>query len=115
MMVEIPGLRVTSPGNGSFGSWQATAKRRKDQRTIVKWALAYHKRPEGPPWRVVMTRQGRRQLDDDNLAGAFKSVRDEVAVWLGCGDSPRDPVVWEYHQELGPYGVRIEVTKKQEV
>lgn len=35
---------------------------------------------------VRLVRQSPRLLDDDNLAGALKGVRDSVADWLGVDD-----------------------------
>lgn len=37
-------------------------------------------------WVVVLTRLSPGRLDDDNLAGAFKAVRDQVADELGLDD-----------------------------
>jgi len=55
---------------------------------------------------VTLTRQAPRALDDDNLASAFKAVRDGVAAALGVDD--RDPRVrWAYEQARGPAAVRI--------
>lgn len=48
---------------------------------------------------VCLTRLSAGRLDDDNLAGAFKHVRDEIARWLGCDDNPGAPVRWSVHQE----------------
>ena len=110
MTITLP-IKITSPANGSHGHWSADAKRRKDQRTITKWGL----RPLPPPALpvvVTLTRIGVRDLDDDNLAAGFKSVRDEVAAWLGCGDGKKDPITWVYEQERGPpkvYAVTITV------
>lgn len=104
-------IKITSPANGSHGHWAADAKRRKDQRTIVKWGLQPLERPALPVV-VTLVRIGVRDLDTDNLAGGFKSVRDEVAQWLGCGDSTRDPVTWVYQQqrgERGQYAARIKI------
>lgn len=64
---------------------------------------------------VTLTRQGARQLDDDNLRGAFKAIRDQVATWLGCDDGPKGPVAWAYAQEQrrGPLSrVRIEIAPR---
>jgi hypothetical protein len=59
--------------------------------------------------RVELTRIAPRALDDDNLRGALKAVRDGVADVLGIDD--RDPrVVWDYEQAHGApreYGVKI--------
>ena len=38
-------------------------------------------------------------LDDDNLAGAFKAIRDEVAKYFGVGDGPKGPIKWKYAQK----------------
>lgn len=49
---------------------------------------------------VTLTRVAPRRLDDDNLRGALKSVRDAVASWLRVDDAT--PLVrWEYAQEKG--------------
>jgi hypothetical protein len=104
-------IKITSPANGSHGHWSADAKRRKKQRTIVKWGLMPLPKPPLPVV-VTLTRIGPRDLDTDNLAGGFKSVRDEVAAWLWCGDSTRDPVTWVYRQQRGEprqYAITIAV------
>lgn len=50
------------------------------------------------PCVVRLTRLSPGTLDDDNLRGALKAVRDGVADRLGVDD--RDPrVTWEYAQE----------------
>lgn len=55
---------------------------------------------------VTLTRQAPRALDDDNLASAFKAIRDGVAAALGVDD--RDPRVrWAYEQARGPAAVRV--------
>lgn len=60
---------------------------------------------------VTLTRLAPRRLDDDNLRGALKAVRDGVADRLGVRDN--DPRVrWRYGQEsagVGFHGVRIEL------
>jgi hypothetical protein len=64
------------------------------------------------PCTVLLTRIGPRELDGDNLQGAFKALRDGIASRLGVDD--RDPrVSWLYHQERGQpkeYAVRITIT-----
>jgi hypothetical protein len=104
-------IKVTNPANGSHGHWAADAKRRKDQRTITKWGLMPLPKPPLPVV-VTLTRIGPRDLDTDGLAGGFKSIRDEVAAWLGTGDSTRDPVTWVYQQQRGEpkqYAARIKI------
>lgn len=63
------------------------------------------------PRRVVITRESPGLLDTDNLAGACKAVRDEVAAWLGVTDAPGGPVEWVVQQlRAEGYGVRLEIT-----
>lgn len=52
------------------------------------------------PLAVTLTRQSPRKLDDDNLRGAFKAVRDEVAAQLGVDDGSA-LVEWRYAQVKG--------------
>ena len=63
------------------------------------------------PCVVTFTRISPRLCDTDNLAGACKSVRDQLAAELGITDSPTDPRArWEYKQELGTYpAVRVRI------
>ena len=61
---------------------------------------------------VKMTRVSAGTLDDDNLRGALKAVRDELAALIGRDDGYGSGVHWEYAQEKGPRGthlVRVEV------
>ena len=59
--------------------------------------------------RCTITRVGGGgAMDDDNLPGTGKWVRDTVALFLGQDDGPRGPILWSYAQEPGPaWGVRI--------
>lgn len=65
------------------------------------------------PCVVRLTRLSSGELDGDNLAMAFKHVRDGVADALGIDD--RDSrIVWEYAQEKQPrgtYAVRVELQR----
>lgn len=59
--------------------------------------------------RVTLMRPiARIPLDTDNLSGAFKSVRDEVASYLGVDDRS-DRIHWVYTQEKGK-GLKPTVT-----
>jgi hypothetical protein len=94
--VTIP-IATVSEANRR-GHWGGRARRARAQRQGVAVALARHERP-ALPLRVTLTRIASRRLDSDNLAGALKAVRDGVAAWLGCDDSPHAPVSWSYAQE----------------
>lgn len=52
--------------------------------------------------RVTITRRSQRPLDDDNLVGGCKQLRDAIAELLGRkGDAEKDGLEWEYRQERG--------------
>lgn len=83
----------------------------KAQREAVAWVV-----PLGlpVPCTVILTRIAPRELDGDNLQGAFKAVRDSVAQRLGVDDKD-GPITWLYSQERGKtreYGVRIAITPR---
>jgi hypothetical protein len=64
-----------------------------------------HYRPP-VPCVVTLTHVGPR-MDDDNLAGAFKGLRDAVAGWLRVDDGD-GRVAWRYDQRPGrPPGVLV--------
>lgn len=82
--------------------WAVRAKRNRDHRLAVGaqfvWCPEYLKATPFPLV-VTFTRYGKRLLDDDNLSGSFKSIRDEVAAQLGRDDNPRAGITWVYRQE----------------
>lgn len=106
-MILIP-LRLGS-GLNDRGHWRVKASKVKAEREAVGWALrAVRVRPQ-PPLVVTLTRIAPSNgLDDDNLRGALKAVRDEVASWLGVDDKRADLVLYSYRQKRGPWGVEIE-------
>lgn len=84
----------------------------RHKRTDAQKAATRRKCPEwtaGPLLYVRLTRVAPRPLDDDNLRGALKSVRDAIATWLRVDD--RTPLVgWLYAQAKGSEAlVRVEV------
>ena len=108
-------LHIVSESN-SREHWRAKRKARGHFRGAVELALIAHCRSLGlsfrPPCTVTLTRIAPRELDDDNIRGGCKAIRDGVADWLGCDDSKRSGVTWEYAQARGEpkqYAVRIEV------
>jgi len=91
--------------------WAARMKRTRNQRLAAAYAVAVSKDwklPDGK-FTVRLVRIGRRLLDDDNLCGGFKAIRDGVADGLGMKDN--DPrIKWTYAQETGKeYSCRIEL------
>lgn len=80
----------------------------KAEREAVAWVLIAQK-PARPalPCTVLLERIAPSiGLDDDNLAGSLKAVRDAIAEWLGLDD--RDPrVAWKYAQRRGAWAVEV--------
>lgn len=113
LVFSVP-VRVTGPNIREHHF--ARARRVEKERQFTYWALigAYGggwKKKLGPaPFVVTLTRIGPRDLDTDNVQGACKSIRDQVAGELGYGDSPKDPISWAYAQERGKsYAVRVAI------
>jgi hypothetical protein len=85
--------------------WAAKAKRASEHRAAARMVLGTRARGFVPAI-VTLTRVAPRRLDDDNLAAAFKNIRDGVADAIGVDD--RDPrITWLYEQTAGNYAVRI--------
>ena len=101
-MYRIDGLELKSKLNQRV-HWCVRAK----QARIEREAVYYTVRKYDVPCIVKITRVGPRNLDDDNLAGACKSIRDGIADRLGINDGS-EAIIWRYAQRKGPYGVEIE-------
>lgn len=105
-VITVP-LR-TVPGLNARELWQARSSRVKKERKAVAWSLVGKQRPP-IPCSVRLTRVAPSGgVDDDNLVGALKAVRDQVAEWLGIDDRRSTQVRYVYAQSRGPWGVTIE-------
>lgn len=108
MSLELP-LRTKSMANARL-HWAAKARIVKAERQAVA-LMCKAITPALVPCAVRLTRTSPGELDDDNLRGALKAVRDELARLLGIDD--RDPRVrWFYAQakgKRGQYAVGVEV------
>ncbi len=63
------------------------------------------------PYRVKITRVGKRKMDSDNLAISAKHVRDGIADALGVNDGDESKITWSYAQEIGKeYSVKVEIS-----
>ena len=92
-------------------SWQAMAALKKKQRKATKRAMKGALIPP-LPLLVTITRSGPVKLDDDNLQGACKYVRDQIAEEVGVDDG--SPLyTWKYEQKRGPHGVEVEIVARQ--
>lgn len=110
------------------GHWAARARRTRALRELVAAQLlrTIEETPQLPAI-ITLTRIAPRRLDDDNLARAFKSVRDSVADFLlpanrgnqsqRWADDDDERIEWQYRQRKGrPHetsvAIRIETKEK---
>ena len=105
ILIPLP-LKIVSVAN-MREHWRTRASRAKLQRRTASALLSSHK-PPMLPITVVLTRVAARKLDTDNLAHAFKAVRDGVADWLGIDDGD-ERITWEYGQRKGKGAAHAEV------
>lgn len=118
MITLIVPIKTISESNNRE-HWRAKWSRAKKQKAYV--AIAWRAAKLGPielPCIVTLTRLSPRLLDDDNLRGALKAIRDSVADLLlpgllpGRADSHME---WRYGQEKVNkinMGVRVEIFDK---
>jgi hypothetical protein len=111
LVVTLP-LKIESTAN-LRENWRRKAHRAAIERNGVHLSLKCNGglSPPAPPVTVTMTRVAPRELDSDNLAIGFKSVRDGIADWLKVNDNDKR-ITWLYAQEKGQpkqYACRIEV------
>ena len=96
--VTLP-IHIVSEANARE-HWRIVAKRKASHREIARTMLQKYARPNPQPITVVLTRIGKKTLDDDNLQSGFKATRDGVADWLGIDDGSL-LLTWRYAQEKG--------------
>jgi hypothetical protein len=108
----IPCVVVSEPNRRDH--WAVKARRRGEQTAALCAAVftAFGGWIPPTPCLVTFTRSGPRPMDSDNLAGAFKGLRDSVARWLGVDDGDESKVAWAYRQEKGPAGVRVRIESR---
>lgn len=121
-------VRTQSESN-LHGHWRGQWRRSKVQRTLTFCELTSHMdKPRVLIWSVIkITRVSPRQLDDDNLRGALKAIRDGISDWFtGAynqsnrkgGINDRDTrLTWDYDQQKGKpkeHGVLIAIDWEEE-
>ena len=88
----------------------------KEQRTGAYFLTIHEMQKRSyilPVEAVSLCRFGPKKLDDDNLRGALKAIRDGVSDALGIDDGD-SRVRWEYDQEAGSkqYSVYVKIVEK---
>lgn len=109
-------VRTHNELNARRAGWRAKHSARVAVKEAVTYALlGVAWGPERPtlerPWRVRLVRLGPREMDDDGVVSALKSVRDAFAAFVGVDDKRSKVVRYTYDQERSKeFGVRIEVS-----
>jgi hypothetical protein len=101
-------------GPNSREHWRVKAKRVASERNSTSYALMGEQKPP-IPCSVRLTRVGPGMLDDDNLVGAMKGVRDEIAKWLGIDDRHSETVRYVYAHKRDSSGWSVTVEFGQPV
>jgi hypothetical protein len=100
LVIELP-LETISELNARE-HWRAKANRVKKQRQDAHMLCLISGKgfvvPKNATLDIMLTRLAPRKLDSDNLASAFKAIRDGIADWLGINDGS-DRITWTYAQE----------------
>ena len=106
---------LTKSEANSSEHWRIKSMRHKTQARVVWYEMISCKVAIIPPCIVKITRISPRTLDDDNLRGALKWIRDAIADHIhpnlapGRADNDKN-ITWQYEQERGkPQSIRIEV------
>lgn len=121
MIIELPGLRTYNELNAGRAGWRRKHEQRKAVKEHVTYMLlavdwtALEKPSADNPWDVRLSRLGPREMDDDGVVSALKSVRDAFAEFVGVNDRDRHIIRYSYepHVQSKTYAVRIEVTARQ--
>ena len=93
---RAPACLGATPNEVRRWHWSKTRKVVAKCRLDVRRVLSQFEKP-ALPLLVTMTRCSVGTLDDDGAVGAMKSVRDEIAKWLGINDN--DPrATWRVEQ-----------------
>lgn len=110
MIVRVP-IRIESVDN-LREHWSARAKRTREQRAAVWYALRAAKAPHQLPCTVTLTRIAPRTLDShDNLRAGLKASADACADWLEVLDKD-ERITWSYSQARGKareYALHVEI------
>lgn len=100
---KIP-IRLVSESNRTGEHWSVKSKRHRTQQLQVKAEMKGIDKLVDFPCEIVMVRLSPRMLDDDNLVGAFKHIRDQIADCILPGQAKGRAdgdlrLTWKYEQE----------------
>lgn len=93
----------------------ARSRRVKKERTTACIVVKSATRQFPLPVVVTMTRLSAGKLDDDNIPGACKAIRDGIADAYGIDDAGPE-IQWRYAQQRcsrGAFGVLVRIEPQQ--
>ena len=107
-------MRLVSCANEAE-HWATKYRRNKKQKMEI-WIRFVNEKPKIDfPCFIIMTRNGPRLLDDNNLISSFKYIQDEIANQLipglrpGFADSSTN-LIWHYKQTKSKhYSIDIQI------
>ena len=109
-------MRTHNELNAKRQHWAVKNKQREVVKEEIERALLEQDwEPMGKPtaltpWTVRLVRLGPREMDDDGVVSALKSVRDAFAKFVNVNDKHKHIIRYTYDQEPSrEFGVRIEV------
>jgi hypothetical protein len=105
-MISLPIRTGTGPNMREH--FRVRSKRVAKEREDTAWFLHGKLRPALPCTVHLIRSAPSRGLDDDNLRGSLKSIRDAIAHWLGVDDRHQQIVAYTYDQISGPWGVLVD-------
>lgn len=122
LVCVIPGIKLKTLNTSLRGvtrgaMFAKAASTKKLHEQVIMVLRSKFGAPPSPPLTVTITRIAPCELDDDNVVGSAKGVRDSVAKWLGVDDrTKRSGVAWRYEQTRGrprEYGVGIRIERRE--
>jgi len=90
-------IKTVSEANQSE-HWRTKHRRKKEQQKEFHYLWRCLPAAVNFPAQITFTRFSCKELDQDNLAGAFKHVQDQLARELGIDDGDGS-VKWKYEQK----------------
>lgn len=111
--ISAPIKTVSEANRGGREGWWVRNKRKKAQQAEIVSVMqnAMIGKQLQFPLVVKITRIAPKKMDSDNLARAFKGIRDAIATKFKVDDGDDEKVKWEYDQEpIGKlkYSVKVE-------
>jgi hypothetical protein len=110
MIIDCPRLIVVSEANRRDHPLTRWKRQKAQVDTLLYFLIGFRdcKPPKSSFLKITFTRLGGKRMNCDNLAGAFKAVRDSLAKWLGRDDGD-SLLMWRYKQASGPRGITVEI------